>query len=215
MYEYDNCVRSVQCGKKPLVKHFVDSGLGRYELARSVTTREPRSEGEYYTFVSREVFKVMYDDGAFLETNLYQGSKELYGTPKVEVERILKEGKIPILEIDVNGKQQIEKIAVQQGFVIRSVFIAASPETTYKRLIERGDSLNSIVDRLVVSYDEVAAADTYDNFIVNQNLEIALNDMRASVEGTGLVDGPDVLKYRKELMALLQQIKEGVGENRE
>lgn len=196
-------------GKSTLVKHFVNSGLGRYELVRSVTTRDPRSEGEYYTFVSREEFKVMCDDGMFLETNLYQGSKELYGTPKAEVERILKERKIPILEIDVNGKQQIERIADQRGFVIRSIFIATSPESIYVRLVERGDSLSSIVERLAISYDEVAVADMYDSFVLNQNLETALNDLKTSVEGADLDDGLDVLKYRKKLTALLQQIKEG------
>ena len=86
-------------GKGTLVKQFIDSCPTKYELVRSVTTREPRTEGDYYTYVSKEDFKLMSEAGAFLETNLYQGSKEYYGTPRAEVERIMQAGKIPILEI--------------------------------------------------------------------------------------------------------------------
>ena len=202
-------------GKSTLVKSFIDSGLGRYELAKSVTTRDPRSEGEYYTFVSREAFQVMHDGGAFLETNLYQGSKEFYGTPKDEVERIMRTGKIPVLEIDVNGKRQIERIANQHGFVIHSVFITAPPDILYKRLLERGEPLSNIVDRLAISHDEVVAAAEYDSFIVNQTLEIALNDLKVASAGKNTNGCPDVVKYQKELMTLLHSIQEGGDEIRE
>lgn len=77
-------------GKGTLVKQFIDSNPAKYELVRSVITREPRSEGDYYTCVSKETFQSMTDAGAFLETNLYQGSKEYYGTPKADVERIMR-----------------------------------------------------------------------------------------------------------------------------
>lgn len=90
-------------GKGTLVRLFIDSDPEEYELVRSVTTRKPRPAGDHYTFVSKEVFQTMSNGGAFLETNLYQGSKEFYGTPKAEVERIITAGKIPILEIDVDS----------------------------------------------------------------------------------------------------------------
>lgn len=93
-------------GKSTFVKHFIKEGEGKYELVRSMTTRAPRDA--YYTYVSKEEFIHLREQGAFLETNLYQGSKELYGTPKQEIERIVADGKTPVLEIDVHGKQQIE-----------------------------------------------------------------------------------------------------------
>ena len=37
-------------GKGTLVKQFIDSCPTKYELVRSVTTREPRTEGDYYTY---------------------------------------------------------------------------------------------------------------------------------------------------------------------
>lgn len=199
-------------GKGTLVRRFIDSYPEEYELVRSVTTRIPRPVGAHYTFVSKEVFQSMSNEGAFLETNIYQGSKEFYGTPKAEVERIITAGKIPILEIDVNGKQQIEKLADQYRFNIHSIFVVAPPDTVYRRLIERGEPLSTVVDRLTTSYEEVAAAIDYDSFIVNQVIEIALNDLKAAIAGTESGSEPDVSNYQKELMTLLQSIKEGVDE---
>lgn len=199
-------------GKGTLVRLFIDSDPEEYELVRSVTTRKPRLAGDYYTFVSKEEFRSMSNEGAFLETNLYQGSKEFYGTPKAEVERIIRTGKIPVLGIDVNGKQQIERIAEQYGFVIRSVFITAPPDTVYSRLIKRGEPLSNIIDRLTASYDEVAAASAYDSFIVNRSLEVALNDLKAVVKGSDSGCSPGVMKYQSELMTLLRSIQEGVDE---
>lgn len=184
-------------GKDTLVKQFIDTYPEKYELVRSVTTREFRSEGDYYTFVSKETFQTMSNEGAFLETNLYQGSNEFYGTPKAEDERIIRAGKITLLEIDVNGKQQIERIADQYGFVIRSVFITAPPNTVYRRLIERGEPLSNIVNRLTASYDEVTVASEYDSFIVNQILEVALNDLKAAIARTISGNGLDVLRYQE------------------
>lgn len=112
-------------GKSTLVKQFIKEGKGKYELVRSMTTRSPRNSDDYYTYISKMEFVRLLEQGAFLETNLYQGSKELYGTPKREIERIVTEGKTPILEIDVHGKRQIECTMEQHGFVPISIFITA------------------------------------------------------------------------------------------
>lgn len=148
-------------GKSTLVKHFIKEGEGKYELVRSMTTREPRDAGDYYTYVSKEEFIHLREQGAFLETNLYQGSKELYGTPKQEIERIVADGKIPVLEIDVHGKQQIECTKEQHGFIPISIFITVPAGLVYKRLLDRGESLDSISFRLKAALEEIGAADEY------------------------------------------------------
>lgn len=51
-----------------------------------------------------------------------------------------------------------------------------------------------------------------DSFIVNQVIETALNDLKAAIAGTNSGSELDVSNYRKELMTLLQSIKEGVNE---
>lgn len=128
-------------GKSTLVKQFIKEGKGKYELVRSMTTRSPRNSDDYYTYISKMEFVRLLEQGAFLETNLYQGSKELYGTPKREIERIVTEGKTPILEIDVYGKRQIECTMEQHGFVPISIFITAPAGLVYRRLLGRGESL--------------------------------------------------------------------------
>ena len=200
-------------GKSTIVKRFIEENSEKYELARSVTTRKARTENEYYTFVSREEFQALLEEGAFLETNLYQGSKELYGTPGREVERIVAMGRIPILEIDVNGKRQIESRADQNYFSPISICITAPPATVYRRLMARGEPMKNIVQRLKTAVEEINIADEYDCFVENKDLETAVKDMKAVISGKSATKRPDINKYRNELIDLIHIIQntEGVG----
>lgn len=194
-------------GKSTLVKRFIKEGEGKYELVRSMTTRAPRDAGDYYTYVSKEEFIHLCEQGAFLETNLYHGSKELYGTPKQEIERIVAGGKIPVLEIDVHGKQQIECNKEQHCFKPISIFITAPAGLVYKRLLDRGESLENITFRLKAALEEIGTADEYTGVVENCNLVKSLNDMRNIVNGTGSSTRIDVGKYRNELIGLIENIK--------
>ena len=194
-------------GKSTLVKQFIKEGEGKYELVRSMTTRSPRDSDDYYTYVSRMEFVRLLEQGAFLETNLYQGSKEFYGTPKQEIERIVTEGKTPVLEIDVHGKRQIECTTEQHRFVPISIFIIASAELVYRRLFVRGESLDSIISRLQAAVEEIGAADKYTGMVENYDLVKSLNDMRNIVNGTGSTTRIDVGRYKDELIGLIENIK--------
>lgn len=189
-------------GKSTLVKQFIREGEGKYELVRSMTTRAPRDTDDYYTYISKMEFVRLLEQGAFLETNLYQGSKEFYGTPKQEIERIVTEGKTPVLEIDVHGKQQIECTMEQHGFVPTSIFITAPAGLVYRRLLGRGESLDSITSRL-------KAADEYTGVVENYDLVKSLNAMRNIVNGTGSSTTIDVSGYQNELIGLIKNITEG------
>ena len=193
-------------GKSIIVKRFIGENSEKYELARSVTIRKVRTENEYYTFVSRE-------EGTFLETNLYQGSKKLYGTLRREVERIVAMDRIPVLEIDVNGKRQIESSADQNYFSPISIFITVPPATVYRRLMVRGEPMKNIVQRLKTAVEEINIADEYDCLVENKNLETAVKDMKVVISGKNATKRPDINKYRNELIDLMHIIQntEGVG----
>ena len=196
-------------GKSTIVKRFIEENSEKYELARSVTTRKARTENEYYTFVSREEFQALLEEGEFLETNLYQGSKELYGTPRREVERIVAMGRIPVLEIE----RQIESSADQNYFSPISIFITAPPAMVYRRLMARGEPMKNIVQRLKTAVEEINIADEYDCFVENKDLETAVKDMKAVISGKSATKRPDINKYRNELIDLIHIIQntEGVG----
>lgn len=185
-------------GKSTIVKRFIEENSEKYELARSVTTRKARTENEYYTFVSREEFQALLEEGAFLEINLYQGSKKLYGTPRREIERIVAMDRIPVLEIDVNGKRQNESSADQNYFSPISIFITAPPATVYRQLMARGEPMKNIVQRLKTAVEEINIADEYDCFVENKDLETAVKDMKAVISGKSATKRADINKYHHQ-----------------
>ena len=82
-------------------------------------------------------------------------------------------------------------------------------------MIERGEPKGNIIDRLTALHDEVAVTSGYDSFIINKDLEEALKELKAAIAGSNSGRGPDVSKYQKELVTLLQSVKEGADESSE
>ncbi len=91
-----------------------------YERSVSATTRAPRAgerDGVDYHFLTRERFLEGVRRGEFLEHS--EHFDNLYGTPKGPVERALQQGRTIILEIDINGAQQVmERLPAQDRFCI-------------------------------------------------------------------------------------------------
>ena len=76
----------------------------------SATTRKPRAgeqDGAAYHFLTREEFRRRVQAGDFLEWAEYAG--ELYGTLRAEVERVLASGRHVVLDIEVQGAQQVRR----------------------------------------------------------------------------------------------------------
>ncbi len=94
---------------KTTVGYALIDNIGGFELVRSLTTRQPRYDGhdDEYIFVSNEEFDSIYKNGGVLESTEYAGNR--YGTPKSEIERITKEGNIPLLILDIEGVRSLSK----------------------------------------------------------------------------------------------------------
>lgn len=195
-------------GKSTVVKELIRNCPDEYEFVKSVTTREPRSDTdtEYYTFVSEQTFQNMLLSGDFLETNIYQGNNNSYGTPRREVERIQAANRIPILEIDVNGKVQILANKELFGFEPISIFITVPPRALYDRLVERGESVEAIVQRLSVSCDEVRRGLDYDAFIVNHDMDITLDEVKHAIAGDYKSRVQCVEDYQGDMACLIKEI---------
>ncbi|MDX6519195.1 MAG: guanylate kinase, partial [Gaiellaceae bacterium] len=90
-------------GKGTLEKALLDRRAD-LELAVSATTRERRpseQDGREYWFLGREEFDRRVEAGDFLEWVPYVGHK--YGTLRSEIDRISAAGRVPLLDLEIEG----------------------------------------------------------------------------------------------------------------
>ncbi len=142
-------------GKSTLVR-CINEIFDAYVLAISCTTREPNLEqeehGKHYYFISRTEFLERMNAGEFAETNPYMKGS-LYGTPWSEFERILLLGKVPALDIDINGVIQLDKLFPREK-TFRLYLDVSEPEQR-RRLEKRGrDSQDKIERRIKYAKEE-------------------------------------------------------------
>jgi guanylate kinase len=107
-----------------------DYGLGyegkpwqAFQATVSATTRPPRAgeiKGVDYYFLDSDTFRKKVETREFLEFKS-SGSGDMYGTPKSEVARIHQLGLLPVLEIETEGKKEIDKL--KTDYNILSVFV--------------------------------------------------------------------------------------------
>lgn len=193
-------------GKSTAVQKLVETNPGKYELIRSVTTRKRRADDDYYFFVTEEMFEKMLQTDAFLETNTYQGNQCMYGTPKMPVLRCLEANKTAILEIDVNGKKQIDDCKDLYEMIPFSVFITAPPKVLYQRLLDRGESVEDIIRRLKAAYKEMKNSAEYDLFIINENLDYTLETICHAFASDMSGCDNSVQEYIEDLQSLLDEV---------
>ncbi|MGN1004947.1 MAG: guanylate kinase [Aristaeellaceae bacterium] len=156
-------------------------------LSVSCTTRAPREgeiNGVHYHFVTEERFDELIREDAFYEwAHVHQNR---YGTLKEVVRKQLEEGNDLILEIDVQGCQQVLKLDPDAV----GIFVCPpSRDNLEKRLRNRGtETEESIRVRLNNVAGEVATAYTYDYVIIHQDwsdvpnaLEIAADEVYAII----------------------------------
>ncbi len=165
-------------GKGTVVKKLVEKNPN-LKVSISYTSREKRDgeiEGKDYYFVSSEEFERKIQDGDFLEYAKVQYGK-YYGTPKKEVHDLLEQGFDVILEIDVQGAQQIKEMFPQTILI----FIMAPSMSEVKRRIKaRGkETKEQILERFKVAYNELNEIPKYNYVVVNDNLEEAVSKVEA------------------------------------
>ena len=146
------------------------------EIVRSCTTRIARKktkQDENYQYLSRAKFTQMIDNNEFVEWA--EVFDNYYGTSKKEVEMILKQNKIALLEIDVQGCKQIKKKFPSSI----SIFILPPCLTElHRRLIERDTDHHEVQQRRInAAYKEIEAGRDYDNFVVNDDFDKSYNDL--------------------------------------
>jgi THO complex subunit 1 len=170
-------------GKGTIVTMLINKHPKIFGKNASHTVRTPREgeiDGVHYFFVDQEKFNLMKDSGQFLEFNSFDGDN--YGTSRKVVEGIIANGKIPIMEMDYHGIQQLK----EQDYPARYVFLAApSMEELERRLRSRGeDSEEKIRVRLEIARDETDHSESrgfHDKIIVNDDLSTAFSELEQFV----------------------------------
>jgi guanylate kinase len=150
------------------------------DFSISYTTRAPRGSEQNrreYFFVPRPEFEAMVAHGEFLEHADVFGN--YYGTARRVLEEAERKGHDLLLDIDVQGAAQIQK-SIPDAV---SIFVLPPNHQKLKwRLVNRGtDNPGVIRRRLATARREIENYKKYDYILVNDDLEQAVDEMKAIV----------------------------------
>lgn len=158
-------------GKTTLVSYLLENNasLG-FSISASTRDRRGRTEehGKDYYFLSPEEFKRKIDLGEFIEwEEVYAGN--FYGTLKSEIERIWKEGKDVVFDVDVKGGISLKKYFGEKALAI---FVKVpSIDELEQRLRKRStESDESLSRRLFKAKFEMTFQDKFDVVLTNGDL---------------------------------------------
>lgn len=174
-------------GKSSLISKIIEQSDSKVELSVSATTRPARKgeiNGKDYFFISNEEFTNLQEENAFIESAEVHGY--MYGTLKSYVNEKVSEGVQVILDIDVQGFNQIRNSL--QNYV--SIFIIPpSFEELKERLFIRGlDSKEVIENRLINAKKELEYASSFDYVVLNDDFDEAFEQISSIIFGKEVID---------------------------
>jgi guanylate kinase len=159
---------------------------GVFGFSVSHTTRAPRDgekDGIQYNFTTRQEMESAIERGAFIENAEVHGN--LYGTSYEAVSKIAEKRQCCILDVDVQGAQQIRNTSIKPV----AIFITPpSVEVLEKRLRERGtESEEKIKLRVANARGEMQFMNNralFDYVVVNDTLDKCYAQFKEIVEET-------------------------------
>lgn len=166
-------------GKGALITRLLATYPDAFGFSVSHTTRGPRPgeiDGQHYHFVTKEAFEAALGENAFVEHALVHTN--YYGTSYAAIESVRSQGKVCILDIDIQGVQNVKRSSLQCKYL----FIAPPNfEELERRLRGRNtETEEKILVRLKNAQDEVTYGTTPGNFdtvLVNDDLDVAFNTL--------------------------------------
>jgi guanylate kinase len=153
------------------------------ELAISATTRGKRGaeqDGREYWFISDREFDEKLAAGDFLEHIVFDWGQRS-GTLRSEIDRILDDGRIPLLDLETEGALEVARTV--PGAV--TIFVKApSFEENERRLRERAtESEGEIEERLELARRQLQQEHLFDHVVVNGDLDRAVDELEGIVRG--------------------------------
>jgi guanylate kinase len=166
-------------GKGTLIRELVER-VDELEVAVSATTRPQRGDeidGREYHFLSETEFVRRIEAGDFLEHVQYVGGR--YGTLRSEMERINADGKVCVLELEIEGALKVQDEV--PGAI--TIFIAADVEELERRLVARAtESAGVIGERVKLARWQLEQAYRFRYCVRNDDVERATAALVALVE---------------------------------
>lgn len=154
-------------------------------LSISYTTRAPRPgeiDGKHYHFVDDAAFERLQGEDTFLESALVHGFQ--YGTSRVWLEAEMRRGRDVLLEIDVQGAEQVRRLIPE---AVGIFILPPSWDLLSKRLVGRGqDAAPVIARRLEAARAEISRVGEFDYVIINNDFANAVDDFTAVVRASRL-----------------------------
>ncbi|KAF2077044.1 hypothetical protein CYY_001676 [Polysphondylium violaceum] len=170
-------------GKGTLIDKLRKEYEGSFGHIVSHTTRKPREgevHGKHYYFTTVPEIEKDIADGKFIEFANVHGN--YYGTSKKALQDVAAQGKLCILDIDVQGCEKVKKANIPCKFI----FISPPDFSVLeKRLIGRGsETEETLKKRLDTAKKEMAYKDIpgfFDHVVVNDVLDIAYADLKSII----------------------------------
>ena len=163
-------------GKSTLIKEILEKCKDTV-FSISTTSRKKREnekDGVDYFFVSKDEFEKEIKKESFLEWAVVHGN--YYGTSARSVVKALKEGKIVLFDIDVQGFKNIKK---RFKTITTSVFVTTpSMGELKRRLLKRGsENEETVKKRLKNAKKELKEVKEYDYLLINDDLQKAKKEI--------------------------------------
>lgn len=167
-------------------------------ISISATTRAPRGteqEGVDYFYLSNPQFEEWIRDDKLVEYTNYCGN--YYGTPRAQIEERISKGIYVVLVIEVEGAANIKR----QYPDSTTIFICPpSMEELENRLRGRGtDTPESIQKRLSRAKEEIKLASTYDEQVVNDDVDRCADEIYALITAKKLTESMPEGEWRNAI----------------
>ncbi len=169
---------------KSTVVHRLRQEIPDLYFSVSMTTRAPRPgevDGEDYHFVSPEEFQRRIDAGDMMEWAEIHGGLQRSGTPAEPIDAALSLGRPVLVEVDIVGARSIVSVRPDA----ETVFLAPpSWEELVTRLTGRGTESPEVIERrLQTARTELDAASEFQHIVVNDDIDEAVAELRAILQG--------------------------------
>ncbi|XP_051989591.1 guanylate kinase-like isoform X3 [Xyrauchen texanus] len=167
-------------GKSTLLKKLLKEFDGVFGFSVSHTTRSPRpgeENGRDYHYVTKEDMQAAIANGEFIENAEFSGN--IYGTSKAAVQAVQAKNLICILDIDMQGVQNIKRTDLNPIYVsIQPPSMDILEKRLRDRKTESDESLQKRLHAAKVDMEISKEPGLFDLVIINDDLDVAYGKLK-------------------------------------